>query len=92
MAVQNWLRFRIEKGLTRTRFQRKGKTKKIEKIEIPPSQRIVFAVEFCITASFLLTILEIVHIIVLRSFNESIFAAVMGFIGNVAGILLGYRE
>jgi hypothetical protein len=85
MHIHDW----IKKRLTKTVTVQAGEQKKTRKIDVPPSQKTVFAVEISIIAIILLAMLEIVHIIVLRSWNEGLFAAMMGFIGNVVGILLG---
>jgi len=78
----------IIKALTRYEFRRIGRTKKLERIEVPPSQRLVYGVQFCFIALGMLTAIEIVHIVVLRSFNEAIFSAISGLIGTIVGVFL----
>jgi hypothetical protein len=76
------------KALTRHEFRRKGRAKKLERIEIPPSQRLVYGVQFCFIALGMLTAIEITHIVVLHSFNEAIFSAISGLIGTIMGVFL----
>ena len=88
MVGKNPLTKWIIKGLTRQEFHRKGKAKKLERIEIPPSQRLVYGMQFCFIALAMLTAIEIAHIIVLHSFNEAIFSAISGLIGTILGMFL----
>lgn len=78
----------ISKALTRHEFHRIGRAKKLERIEIPPSQRLVYGVQFCFIALCLLTAIEIVHIVALHSFNETIFTAISGLTGTLLGVFL----
>ena len=77
--LSSWIR----KALTRRQIKQTGKrTRKIEYVEIPPSERLVYTVQFCLIS------IEIVHIIVLKSFNQSIFSTISGIIGTLIGVFL----
>ena len=78
----------IRRALTRREIKRKGKTKKIEYVEIPPSERLVYTVQFCLIALTTLTVIETVHIIVLKTFNETVFSAISGLIGTIVGVFV----
>ena len=75
-----------------TRWLRKALTRKIQLkrriIEVEPSNRLVLGLYFAITALIALTILEAVHMLVLRSFSTEIFSAITGLIGTIVGVLL----
>ena len=83
--LSNWIR----KALTRRQIKQTGKrTRKIEYVEIPPSERLVYTVQFCLISLAALTAIEIVHIIALKSFNQSIFSTISGIIGTLIGVFL----
>ena len=87
----NSLRSWIRKALTRTEYRRTGRSKKIERIELPPSERLVYGLYFAFLALILLTILETIHIIFLHAFSTEIFAAITALIGTITGIFLTSR-
>ncbi len=80
----NW----IKKALTRRISVRVGRRKQRREIEVEPSERLVYAMYFAITALISLTLLEGIYMLVLRSFNTEIFAAITGLIGTIVGVLL----
>jgi len=80
----------IKKALTRT-IAVKGPRGKVRDIEVPPSQKLVLGIYFAIAALISLTILEATYILVLRSFNSEIFAAITGLIGTISGILIAQK-
>ena len=68
----------IVQALTRTEFRRVGRGKKIERVELPPSERLVYGLYFAFIALIALISLEALYIVFLRSFNNEIFAAITG--------------
>jgi len=82
------LRGLIRKALTRTVVQQVGRGKKIERVELPPSERLVYGLYFAFLALILLTFLEGLHIVFLRSFSSEIFASITGIIGTIVGVFL----
>ena len=87
----NSLRSWIRKALTRREYRRTGRSKKIERIELPPSERLVYGLYFALLALVLLTALEAVHIVFLRVFSTEIFSAITALIGTITGIFLTLR-
>ncbi len=83
----NFLRKWITKALTEVHYERRGRARKIEKIELPPSERLVYGIQFCFVALALLTACEIVYILRLGTFNSEIFSAITGIIGTVTGVI-----
>ena len=78
----------IEKALTKVEYVQSGKTKKLQRIEIPPSRMLVFGVQFCFIALIVLGAIEIVYIVVMHDFNEAVFSTMSGIIGTILGILI----
>ncbi|MEM2129997.1 MAG: hypothetical protein QXZ70_05300 [Candidatus Bathyarchaeia archaeon] len=76
------MRLNIRNMLARTVVSR-GK-----RVEVPPSERLVYAVYFSLGMAASLAVLEVVHLIVLRSWNSEIFTVLAGLIGNITGIFL----
>lgn len=83
----NWIR----KALTKRISVRVGRRKQLRKIEIEPSERLVYAMYFAIAALVSLTILEATYIMVLRTFSSEIFSAIAGLIGTIMGVLITSR-
>jgi hypothetical protein len=81
------MRSLIKKALTRT-IASKGPIGKQQTIEIPPSQKLLYAVYFSLGMVACLTVLEAVHLIVLGTWNPEIFAVISALIGNITGIFL----
>ena len=75
----------IRKALTR-RIRLKRRT-----VELEPSQRLVYGISFAIVALLSLAVLEAVHMIVLRSFSNEIFAAISLVVGTILGVFFGKK-
>jgi len=79
----------VRKALTRTITEtRRGRERRVQ---IPPSERLVYAVYFSLGMVVCLTALEIVHLVVLGRWNSEVFAAITGLIGTITGIFLTQR-
>jgi len=85
------LRGLIRKALTKTVVRQVGRGKKIERVELPPSERLVYGLYFAFLALILLTFLEALHIVFLQSFSSEIFASITGVIGTIVGVFLVSR-
>jgi len=73
----------LRKALTKTIPVRKGR-----QIQVPPSEKLLYAVYFSLGMVACLTTLEIVHLVVLGTWNAEIFTAIAGLVGNITGIFL----
>jgi hypothetical protein len=73
----------LRKALTKTIPLRKGR-----QVEVPPSERLLYAVYFSLGMVTCLTVLEVIHLIVLGKWNAEIFTVIAGLIGNITGIFL----
>ena len=80
----------IKKALTRT-VSVKGPRGQVKEVEVPPSQRLVLGVQFAIIAMLCLTALEIVYILVVKTFSSEIFAAVTLVVGTILGAFFGQK-
>ena len=75
----------IKRALTRRRFQR-GRL-----VEEQPNEKLVYGVKFAIAMTMCLSALEIVHLIVLGTWNSEIFASITGLSGTVVGLFVGNK-
>jgi len=83
--MRGWLR----KALTCTVRVKKGKRERLERK--PPSERLVLITVFSIVAIAALTIIEVVHLVILGSWNAEVFASITGLTGTVSGIVIGSK-
>lgn len=81
----------IRKVLTRSLWVQRGKLKKLERVEVPPPEKLVLGIAFAITALIGLVIIEALHMIYLGSFNSEVFAAITLVIGAILGVFFGVR-
>ena len=87
----NFVREWIIKALTEVTYEHQGKARRLEKVELPPSERLVYGIQFCFVALGLLTALEIVYILRMGTFNSGIFSAITGIIGTVTGVIFSRK-
>ncbi|KPV63328.1 MAG: hypothetical protein AOA65_1336 [Candidatus Bathyarchaeota archaeon BA1] len=80
----------IRQALTRNITERKRGREM--RVQIPPSDRLLYAVYFSIGMVACLTALEIVHLIILKAWNGEVFAAIAGLIGTITGIFLTQKS
>ena len=73
----------LRKALTKTIQIKRGR-----QVEVPPSEKLLYAVYFSLGMVACLTALEAVHLIVLGKWNSEIFTVISGLVGNVTGIFL----
>ena len=85
--LKEWIR----KALTKTVWTRHGKRRELRLSQEPPSERLIMITEFSIAAIAALTVIEVVHIVVLGSWNSEIFAAITGLIGTITGLFVGAK-
>ena len=73
----------LRKALTKTIQIKRGR-----QVEVPPSEKLLYAVYFSLGMVACLTVLEAVHLIVLGEWNSEIFTVISGLVGNITGIFL----
>jgi len=81
----------IRKALTKTVVVQVGARKKQKRVQVLPSEQIVYLVYFAIAAFVGLTALEIVHMVFFGVWNSEIFSAITGLIGTISGIFVSQR-
>jgi len=79
----------IKKALTRKISVKRGRGEQI--IIIQPSEKLVLGMKFAMGMIICLSALEIAHMAFLGKWSSEIFAAIMGLIGTVSGVLLVQR-
>ena len=73
----------LRKALTKTIQIKRGR-----QVEVPPSEKLLYAVYFSLGMVACLTVLVAVHLIVLGEWNSEIFTVISGLVGNITGIFL----
>lgn len=81
----------FKKALTKTIWVQQNPESKLQPIEIPPSQGLVYAVVFAIAAIIALTVLEVAHMAFLGVWNTEIFAGIMSVVTFILGIFIGQK-
>jgi len=81
----------IRKALTKALIRQVGKGKKLECVELPPSERLVYGLYFAFLALSALTVLEALHIVFLHSFSNEIFTAITTIVGTILGVFISNR-
>jgi len=82
----------IRKALTRTVVRRVGRGgKKLERVELLPSERLVYGLYFAFVGLMALTVLEALCIIFLRWFSNEIFSCITTIIGTILGVFITQR-
>jgi len=80
---------RISKLLTKKVLVKSGE--KIKRVEIPPSQTLVYGVLTATAALVLLTALEIAHMAFMGNFNDEIFVTITLVVGTLLGTFFGQK-
>ena len=80
-----WLR----KALIKRVVDYTGSDRRVRVTEEEPSERFVLVVALMIVFFVGLLILEVAHIILLKTWNEAIFNGVMLIVGTIVGALFG---
>jgi len=85
------LRNPLRKILKRTVWVQRARENKLQPVEVPPSQRVVYAVVFAIAAVVALTVLEVAHMAFLGAWNTEIFAGIMSVVSFILGVFIGQK-
>jgi hypothetical protein len=79
----------VRRALTRRRVKRGPRGTVIVE---EPDERLVYTVKFAIGMTACLTVIEVAHLFALHSWNSEIFAAIMGLVGIVTGVLVARQS
>ena len=80
---------RISKLLTKKVLVKSGE--KMKRVEIPPSQTLVYGVYTATIILILLPALEIAHMMFMDRFNSEIFATITLVVGTLLGTFFGQK-
>jgi len=83
--VLKWLR----KALIKRVVDYTGSDRRVRVTEEEPSERFVLVIALMIVFFVGLATLEVVHILLLKSWNEAIFNGIMLVVGTIVGALFG---
>ena len=64
---------------------------KTKRVEIPPSQTLIYGVIAATAILIMLTVLEVAHMMYLGSFNIEIFATITLVVGTLLGTFFGQK-
>lgn len=78
--------------MTRRRSVPGGADRRVRVQEEPPSETFVLVIGLMVLFFVGLVALEIVHMIVLGTWNDAIFNGIMLIVGSIVGSIFGYRE
>jgi len=84
------MRSLIRRALTRTVLRQVGRGKKVVRVEVLPSEGLVYGVCFVVVALVGLFVLEVVHLLVLRCWSSEVFAVITSLVGAVVGVFFGH--
>ena len=85
------MRHLLRKILSKHVWIREGPRKKLRRVEVTPSEKLVYAVVFAVAAIAILTGLEVAHMAFLGSWNSEVFAGIMSVITFIIGIFIGQK-
>jgi hypothetical protein len=80
----------IKEALVR-RVRVKGSRGQVRYVEEPPSQKLLYGIYFAFAALTALTILEAIHLIVMKTFSSEIFSAISLVIGTILGAFFSQK-
>jgi len=86
--LKKWIR----KAFTHTEYKLKGKSKKIERVDVPPSEHFVYFMRFIFLALLSLVTLQTTCLIFLHEWSSEIFAAITSLIGAIVGAFIGAKK
>lgn len=94
--LKYWIRKALTKKVTVSinyakARKRQKRARRIETIEIPPSQKLLYGVYFMIMFFLALTTIQIVHLIILGSFNNEIFHLMNTLVSVMVGVFFGAK-
>ena len=86
-SLKDWIR----RVFTKTGWVHRGKFKKLVRVDEAPSERLVLFLQLSIVTLICLTLIEALHILVLRSFNWEVFSVITSLIGTITGVFVSQR-
>ena len=82
----------MRKAFTKQWIAESGRKRRQDLLQgVPPSEKLVLFIEFSLGSVLVLTALEVVHLVVLKTWNSEVFAALSGLIGTITGLFIGSK-
>ena len=91
MKGSEWLS-RLKRALVRRRTLEVGPVRKVRITEDYPSDRFMIIIALMIVFFVGLSLLEVIHIVLLGSWNEVVFNGIMLIVGTIVGAIWGRQE
>ena len=91
MKGSEWLS-RLRRALVRRRTLEVGPVRKVRITEDYPSDRFMIIIALMIVFFVGLSLLEVIHIVLLGSWNEVVFNGIMLIVGTIVGAIWGRQE
>lgn len=92
MCGTGWFRRLLRGALTKTRTVEVGPVRRVRVREEAPSDRFLLIIVLMIVFFVGLTALEIVHMVLLGSWNEVVFNGIMLVVGTIVGAVWGRQN
>ena len=92
MNALEWFRGLLRRALTRRRTVEMSPVRKVRIREEAPTDRFVLIIALMIIFFVGLAALEIVHIVLLDSWNEVVFNGIMLVVGTIVGAIWGRQN
>ena len=92
MNALEWFRGLLRRALTRRRTVEMSPVRKVRIREEAPTDRFVLIIALMIIFFVGLVALEIVHIVLLDSWNEVVFNGIMLVVGTIVGAIWGRQN
>jgi uncharacterized membrane protein len=87
--VLQWILKHIRKGLTRTIIEEGSTARRVRVTEEEPGERFVLIVALMIIFFVGLVALEVVHMVWMGTWNDTIFNGIMLVVGTIVGAVWG---
>lgn len=91
MKGSEWLS-RLRRALVRRRTLEVGPVRKVRITEDYPSDRFMIIIALMIVFFVGLSLLEVIHIVLLGSWNEVVFNGIMLIVGTIVGAIWGRQN
>ena len=80
----------IRRALTRKVTQRSHRGRTTD-VEIPPNEKLVLGVKLVIAFLVCLTVLEVVYLAVMKTWNTEVFTVISGLVGTLVGVFFSQK-
>jgi hypothetical protein len=90
--LSEWFKGLLRRGLSRWVVRAAGDTRKVRLQEEVPPERFLVIIGLMIVFFVGLTLLEVVHLVWLGSWNDNVFNGIMLVVGTIVGAVWGRSQ